>query len=284
MNIDFINKFKPEELKVLEFEYWIVSVRPKQVTIGSLVISLKRDCPYLSEMTKEETKELSTVFNQTESLLQKTFGYDKINYLCLMMVDHHVHFHVIPRYENPSLLEGISYPDKYWPGPANILETIQEEGIVEKIRLSLKNNVEKKPRVIGYTTGVFDLFHIGHLNILKQAKEHCDYLIVGVTTDEITNRMKGKFPIIPFEERIKIVENIKCVDLVIAKESLDNLDVWNQLRFNVFFKGDDWKGTEKGVLIEKKFANVGVSVKYFPYTKGTSSTHLKKVLNKVLEG
>lgn len=140
-----------------------------------------------------------------------------------------------------------------------------------------------KNKIIGYTTGVFDLFHIGHLNILKKAKEHCDYLVVGVTTDEVTNVMKGKNPVIPFEERIKIIENIKFVDKAVAKTTTDNLDVWKKLNFNIYFKGDDWKGTEKGKKLEKEFELVGVKILYFPYTKGTSSTHLKRVLNQMLK-
>lgn len=137
-------------------------------------------------------------------------------------------------------------------------------------------------KVIGYTTGVFDLFHIGHLNILKKAKEQCDYLIVGVTTDEITFLMKDKMPIIPFKERIEIVESIKYVDKAVAKEDVDNLSTWAELRFNVFFKGDDWKGTEKGYQLESDLAKFNVAVSYFPYTEGTSSTELRKVLQKVL--
>lgn len=139
-----------------------------------------------------------------------------------------------------------------------------------------------KDKIIGYATGVFDLFHIGHLNILKKAKENCDYLIVGVTTDEITFEMKKSLPIIPFEERLEIVNSIKYVDKAIAKKDVDNIQAWEQLQFNVFFKGDDWKGTEKGKRLEKYFSEFGVRVVYFPYTKGTSSTHLKKVLRKII--
>lgn len=140
-----------------------------------------------------------------------------------------------------------------------------------------------KDKIIGYATGVFDLFHIGHLNILKKAKENCDYLIVGVTTDEITFEMKKSLPIIPFDERLEIVKSIKYVDKAIAKNDIDNIQAWKQLQFNVFFKGDDWKGTEKGKRLEEYFSEFGVRVVYFPYTKGTSSTHLKKVLRKIIE-
>jgi len=137
-------------------------------------------------------------------------------------------------------------------------------------------------KIIGYTTGVFDLFHIGHLNILKRAKEQCDVLIVGVTTDEVTMEMKGKKPIIPFEERFEIVNSIKYVNSVVAKSTVDNIESWEELRFDVYFKGDDWKGTDKGRMLEKDFGIFGVEIKYFPYTKGTSSTKLRKVLMKTI--
>lgn len=134
---------------------------------------------------------------------------------------------------------------------------------------------------IGYTTGVFDLFHIGHLNILKRAKEHCDILIVGVTTDEVTEQMKNIKPIIPFEERQEIVQSIKYVDKVVAKTSVDNIEAWFDLKFNIYFKGDDWKDTEKGNKLEEDFKKYGVEIKYFPYTQGTSSTKLREILEKI---
>ncbi len=136
----------------------------------------------------------------------------------------------------------------------------------------------KKKLIVGYTTGVFDLFHVGHLNILKNAKAMCDFLIVGVTTDEVTIAMKGKPPIIPFDERISIVENIKYVDKAVPKTTTDNLVAWEELKFNVFFKGDDWKNTPKGIELENRLSPFGVEVKYFPYTPNTSSSLLRKVL------
>lgn len=135
-------------------------------------------------------------------------------------------------------------------------------------------------KIIGYTTGVFDLFHIGHLNILKKAKENCDYLIVGVTVDELV-AYKGTNSIIPFEERYKIVEAIKFVDKVVPQSSMDKMEAWQRLKFNKMFVGSDWKGTEKWNKLEDDFAKVDVQIEYFPYTKGTSSTHLKNVLNKI---
>lgn len=136
----------------------------------------------------------------------------------------------------------------------------------------------KKYRV-GYTTGVFDMFHIGHLNILRRAKEQCDYLIVGVSTDELVMEYKNKTPIIPFEERAEIVQSIDCVDRVIAQENRDKYEAWRELKFDVMFVGDDWKGKPLFMKVEEEFKKVGVDVVYFPYTKDTSSTILREKLN-----
>lgn len=134
--------------------------------------------------------------------------------------------------------------------------------------------------VVGYTTGVFDLFHIGHLNLLRKAKEQCDYLIVGVSVDELV-MYKNKHAVIPFEERIEIVKAIRYVDEVVPQENMDKLAAWKKLHFSVMFVGDDWKGTEKWAAIEKQMADVGVKIVYFPYTKGTSSTLINDTLKRL---
>lgn len=135
---------------------------------------------------------------------------------------------------------------------------------------------EKK--IIGHTTGVFDMFHIGHLNILKRAKEQCDYLIVGVSTDEVVEEYKKKTPIIKFEERIAIVEAIKYVDEVVPQTTMDKMEAWKQLKFDVMFHGSDWKGSDMYNHIIEKFNNVGVKVIFLPHTEGVSSTLLTEVL------
>lgn len=137
---------------------------------------------------------------------------------------------------------------------------------------------------IGYTTGVFDMFHIGHLNILKKAKENCDYLIVGVTTDEEVERVKNRSPIICYDERSEIVEAIQYVDRVVPENDTDKIKAWEELDFNVIFKGSDWKGSDKWNNYEAFFNPKGVEVIYFPYTKGTSSTKLRAVLENKLNG
>jgi len=134
---------------------------------------------------------------------------------------------------------------------------------------------------IGYTTGVFDLFHIGHLNVLKRAKLECDYLIVGITSDELSMSAKNKKPVIPFQERMEIVEAIKFVDEVVPQVNYDKEEAWNNLKFDKMFVGDDWKGTDKWIQIEKDFKKLGVEIMYFPYTTHTSSTILRDVLSKI---
>lgn len=131
---------------------------------------------------------------------------------------------------------------------------------------------------VGYTTGVFDLFHIGHLNILRKAKDLCEYLIVGVTTDEEVLRIKKRKPIIPYEERFEIVKSIQYVDKVVVEANVDKLIAWEKYKFDVIFKGDDWKGTFKWNVYESEFAIRNVQVVYFSYTKGTSSTELSEFL------
>lgn len=131
----------------------------------------------------------------------------------------------------------------------------------------------------GYTTGVFDLFHIGHLNIVQRAKEKCEYLIVGVSTDELTQEYKGRPPAIPFAERIRIVEAIRYVDKAVAQTSMDKLAAWQRLRFDVLFHGDDWRGTPLYNKYEQQFRELGVKIVYLPHTAGTSSTLLNNALS-----
>ncbi|NYJ30671.1 adenylyltransferase/cytidyltransferase family protein [Galbitalea soli] len=134
---------------------------------------------------------------------------------------------------------------------------------------------------IGYAAGAFDLFHVGHLNILKHAKSQCDFLIAGVVSDEMLIQNKGITPVIPLAERLEIVRHISFVDDAVAETVPDKLDVWRELKFDVFFKGDDWRGTAKGERLEREFAKVGVEVVYFPYTITTSSTALRKALDTI---
>jgi glycerol-3-phosphate cytidylyltransferase len=141
----------------------------------------------------------------------------------------------------------------------------------------------KKKYRLGYTTGVFDLFHIGHLNLLKSAKERCEKLVVGVTVDSLV-RYKFKKSVIPFPERIEIIESIKYVDAAFPQETMDKMTMWDKVKFDVIFVGDDWKGTDKWNKYEQEFKEIGVDTIYFAYTKSTSSTLINNELIKLRDG
>ena len=132
---------------------------------------------------------------------------------------------------------------------------------------------------VGYAPGVFDMFHIGHLNILRNARLGCDYLIAGVVSDEMAARAKGRQPVVPLAERLEIVQSIRYVDEAVCEEVPSKLQMWERLRFDVIIKGDDWRGTEKGNRLEAEFAPLGVEVFYLPYTVHTSSTMLRQALH-----
>ena len=138
------------------------------------------------------------------------------------------------------------------------------------------------PVRIGYAPGAYDLFHVGHLNILRNAKQHCDILIAGVVSDEMLELTKGRRPVVPLAERMEIVSHISFVDQVHAEVVPDKLDTWRAVGFDVFFKGDDWRGTAKGRDLERRFGEVGVEVVYFPYTIQTSSTMLRAALDRLV--
>lgn len=130
--------------------------------------------------------------------------------------------------------------------------------------------------IIGYTTGVFDLFHTGHLNILRRAKEQCDFLIVGVSTDDLVESYKHKKPVVSFDDRIAIVSAIRYVDQAVPQKTLNKLEAWEKYHFNVMFHGDDWKGSSLFSEAEKELAKRGVKTVFFPYTKNVSSTILRE--------
>lgn len=136
-----------------------------------------------------------------------------------------------------------------------------------------------EPRV-GYATGVFDLFHIGHLNLLRRARERCDRLVVGVTADELVS-YKGKQAVIPLEERMEIVSAIRYVDEVVVQDDLDKLVAWRRIHYDLLFVGDDWKGSDRWLAYEARLRPLGVEVVYLPYTETTNSTKLRLVLDEL---
>ena len=137
--------------------------------------------------------------------------------------------------------------------------------------------------IVGYAAGAWDLFHIGHLNVLRHARANCDRLVAGVVADEVLEVTKGRRPVVPTTERVEILRHIDLVDDVFVEYQPDKLVTWEQVRFDLFFKGDDWRGTPQGRALERRFAAVGVQVMYFPYTVHTSSTILRRALD-VLTG
>lgn len=142
---------------------------------------------------------------------------------------------------------------------------------------TIEKLVEPALGTIGYVPGAWDMFHIGHLNILKRARANCDHLVVGVVSDEGLERTKGRLPIITLEERLEVVRAVEIVDEVVVDEG-SKVEVWHRRPFDVLFKGDDWKGTPKGDRLEADMDSVGVQVHYFPYTAHTSSTALRAII------
>ena len=133
---------------------------------------------------------------------------------------------------------------------------------------------------VGYASGVFDMFHIGHLNILRSARGHCRTLVVGVASDEYVEVLKGRAPVVPLVERLEIISALGLVDEVIIDHSEDKTKAWAERHFDVIFKGDDWKGSPKGERLERDMGDLGVDVVYFPYTLHTSSTLLRAHLTR----
>jgi glycerol-3-phosphate cytidylyltransferase len=134
---------------------------------------------------------------------------------------------------------------------------------------------------IGYAPDAFDLFHIGHLNLLRRAKTHCDYLIAGVVADDVLIKHKGVTPVVPLAERLEIVRNIRFVDDARAAMTNDKVEIWKELGFNFLFKGNDWQGTERGRKLQQDLAPLGVEVVFFPYTVSTSSSALRRTLQNI---
>lgn len=132
---------------------------------------------------------------------------------------------------------------------------------------------------LGYAPGVFDLFHVGHLNVLRRARGHCDRLVAGVCSDDLVVRLKGRPPVVPLAERLQIVRSVRYVDETFVATGEDKMEIWKEVGFDVIFKGDDWFGTDVWTRLETEFARVGVEVVYFPYTEHTSSTLLRDALH-----
>ena len=285
MPVATLKKFKYPESLVKTYQHWHVLLRPAQPTLGSLLLICKESVTKYSEVSVAAMIEKHRIITDIESVLSKRFDYSKINYLMLMMVDPAVHFHVIPRYEHAVEFCDRTFEDKFWPSAADLsydltLGEIYQTELLKTLRNDFASLAEpnaadsapenKKPYHRMYTSGCFDIFHQGHLNILRKTKELCDYLIVGVSTDEVIIQSKGRPPLIPFEERITIVEAIEYVDEVIPQVNKDKQAVVDQYNIDAISVGSDWKG---------KYPPVTCDMVYFDYTPNVSSTVLKQKLN-----
>lgn len=255
-------------------------LRPEQPTLGSLVLICKERVHHYADISAAAMSEQKKIIGEIETVLKHRFDYSKINYLMLMMVDPAVHFHIIPRYESPAEFCNREYPDQSWPAAPDLSLDLQLSGVYQQELLktlitdfaacssSLTASGKKYKRM--FTSGCFDIFHQGHLNVLKKSKELCEYLIVGVSTDEVIVQSKGRPPIIPFDERISILEANRYVDEVIPQVDKNKQKIVDEHHIDAISVGSDWRG---------KYPPVTCEMVYFDYTPNVSSTVLKQKLN-----
>jgi len=276
-----LKKFGYPDTLIKNYQHWQLLLRPNQVTLGSLILISKEKTHKYSEISTDAAIEQKAIIAEIEYCLKKRFDYSKINYLMLMMVDPEVHFHIIPRYEAPVEFCDKEFGDSDWPMPPNLGKSLELSGAYfEELIKTLQNDFamhslenmpkQKKYRRM-YTSGCFDIFHQGHLNIIKRSKALCDHLIVGVSTDELIYKAKGREPLIPFEERISIIEANKYVDEVIPQVDKNKQAIVDKYNIDAISVGSDWKG---------KYPPVSCEMVYFDYTPNVSSSLLKQKLNK----
>ncbi len=263
-------KFGYPDTLIKEYRKWILLLRPEQYTLGSLVLVHKIPERRFSDIVTDSFNELQIIIKEVEQKLFKLFSFEKINYLMLMMVDLEVHFHIIPRYKDQKNFLEIKFVDSDWPNkPSLINKNIINNKKFGELRINIANEFATSIKKYGlvYTTGAFDFLHYGHLNILEKSKDICDYLLVGVSTDELIKKEKGEIPLVPFEERMRIVSAIKYVDEVIPQVDKNKQKIVDKYNINAITVGDDWKG---------RYPKVTCDLVYFPYTPGISSTIIKR--------
>jgi glycerol-3-phosphate cytidylyltransferase len=275
-----LEKFGYPESLVKSYQYWNLLLRPGQVTLGSMILICKEPVHQYSLISQEAMSEQKQVITEIEQVLKHRFDYSKINYQMLMMVDPDVHFHVIPRYESDVEFCELSYGDRFWPKPVDLsygleIDAVHTEELLRTLKIDFsalsgtETQSSKKYKKM-FTSGCFDIFHQGHLNILKSTKALCDYLVVGVSTDELILKSKGRLPLIPFEERVSILEANKYVDEVIPQVDKNKQTIVDQYNIDAISVGSDWLG---------KYPKVTCEMEYFDYTPNVSSTVLKQKLN-----
>jgi len=275
-----LTKFGIDNNLILSYHHWHLLLRFQQTTLGSLILICKGPYSAFSDLPHAASHEMHEIIPQIESILKDEFGYDKINYLMLMMVDPEVHFHIIPRYERGARFAGITYQDPSWPGPPNLtadigIEADARRALLEQLRNRFEDAAIQHPtsnKKYGrlYTSGCFDIFHHGHLNIIQKSKALCDHLIVGVSTDELILKEKGNAPVIPFEERVSMVQSITGVDEVIPQVDKDKQRIVDENGIDAISVGSDWKG---------RYPKVSCDMEYFDYTPSVSSTIIKQRLD-----
>lgn len=272
-----LEKFGYPETLIKSYEYWNLLLRPNQSTFGALVLVAKSEVRHFPDLEVGAFSELKRITAQIENNLSKRFDFQKINYQMMMMVDPEVHFHILPRYDSHVVFSNIEFEDVFWPNPVDLSSNLDvSESVFEELKRVLLsdfnasevNGSGKKFRKM-YTSGCFDIFHQGHLNIVRKTKELCDYLVVGVSTDELIIKSKGRPPLIPFEERVSILEANKYVDEVIPQVDKDKQKIVDQYNIDAISVGSDWKG---------KYPPVTCEMVYFDYTPNVSSTVLKTKL------
>jgi len=265
---------------IKSYTYWHLLLCPKQPTLGSLVLICKESISHYAEISIEALNEQKVILNEIEVILKNRFNSCKMSYQTVMMQEPQVHFHVIPRYENSTTFCNQQYSDATWPSEPDLnlgiqLPDIYHNELLELLTADFLNyrpptsEKQKKYKRL-YTSGSFDIFHQGHLNILKRSKDLCEYLIVGVSTDEVILKAKGKLPVIPFEERISILKANRYVDEVIPQVDKDKQKIVDKYNIDAISVGSDWLG---------KYPKVTCEMVYFDYTPNVSSTVLKQKLN-----
>jgi len=270
---NYLNSF------IKSYTYWNLLLRPGQITIGSLVLICKEPVHHYSNISAEAHAEQGRIIKEIESILKHRFDYSKINYQMMMLVDPDVHFHIIPRYDAAVEFCDIAYKDHFWPKPVDLAYSLELDDvhyqellrtlIIDFASISERSIQSGKKYKRMYTSGCFDIFHQGHLNIMRRSKELCDYLIVGVSTDELIVKSKGRAPLIPFEERISLLEANRYVDEVIPQVDKNKQKIVDQYNVDAISVGSDWKG---------RYPSVTCEMVYFDYTPNVSSTVLKKKL------
>tara|TARA_B110000003_G_scaffold229511_1_gene231334 strand:- start:471 stop:1340 length:870 start_codon:yes stop_codon:yes gene_type:complete len=263
-------KFGYPKTVIKEYLNWVLLLRLEQYTLGSLVLVHKKPTNQFSDISNDAFNEYNQISKEIEYHLSNLFNYDKINYMMLMMKDPDVHYHIIPRYKKSIDFLGNAFIDHDWPGvPTLINNNSLDSNLFNSLKSIIKDEFSlplKKYNII-YTTGCFDFLHHGHLNILKKSKELTDHLMVGVSTDELIEKEKGKKPIIPFKKRVGIISSIKYVDEVIPQVDKNKQKIVDKYKIDAISVGDDWKGRYPAVTCE---------VIFFPYTSGISSTLIIK--------